>query len=468
MSRSATAPVVAGIFFPQRLLLKLDSHAYSPKALRKIIETAGHVKSFELAAHLVELNAEISISGRHVNRLTQQIGAELEERRDRRTEDYVHHRRETPTAPAPGKVSVSVDGGRMNTREPGHGVGVHEAGWREDKVGCLQVLEGPSFAEDPHPEPPKCFLDREHIKQLVKGFAQQKGVRSYDAPEGTSDPDLTQQTEVASAEPTSPTPGETREANAASVSVPLADPMPDEAAKPAWPPERVQRTCLASMANSHEFGKMLAAEAYARHFFAAGERCFLGDGLAYNWRIQEAWFPDYTGILDFTHPLSYVYLTAKAVTDSAEKTWQRYAAWMTACWQGNVPTVVAEMREEQSKLFERLGEPVGKLPTSDARETLRRTINYLENNAKRMNYPEYRQRGLPVTSAAVESLIKEFNYRVKGTEKFWNNPDGAEPILQVRAAVLSEDDRLANHILNRPGSPYRRPPVQIGEAKVAA
>ena len=36
----------------------------------------------------------------------------------------------------------------------------------------------------------------------------------------------------------------------------------------------------------------------------------------------------------------------------------------------------------------------------------------------------------------IESLIKEINYRVKGTEKFWNRPDGAEHILQVRAASL--------------------------------
>lgn len=465
MNRCATVLAVAGIFSPQRLLLKLDNHAYSAKALHKIIETAGHVKSFELAAYLVKLNAEFAISGRHVNRLTQQIGAELEEQRDKRTEDYVHHRRQTPTVEAPAKVSVSVDGGRINTREPGHGLGVHEAGWREDKVGCLQVLEGPSFAEDPHPEPPKCFLDREHVKQLVKGFVQQKGIRSYDTPEGTNDLDLLKQAQAASSEPAAPTPGEAQEPATTQESVPEIHPAP--AAKPDWPPERVERTCVASVANSQAFGKMLAAEAYARHFFAAGERSFLGDGLAYNWRIQEAWFADFTGILDFTHPLSYVYLTAKAVTDTVEQTWQRYAGWMTACWQGHVRTVVADMRQEQSKMIERLGEPVGKMSASDPREILRRTINYLENNAQRMAYPAYRTRGLPVTSAAVESLIKEFNYRVKGTEKFWNNPGGTEPILQVRAGVLSDDDRLATHILSRAGSAYRRRPMHTGQTAVA-
>ena len=151
-----------------------------------------------------------------------------------------------------------------------------------------------------------------------------------------------------------------------------------------------------------------------------------------------------------------MYLTAKAVTETAAAAWQRYVGWMTACWQGRLPEVLAEMRQEQAKLHERLGEPSAKLSANDPRETLRRTLNYLENNAGRMDYPHYRQRGLPVTSVAVESLIKEFNYRVKGTEKFWNDPAGAEATLQVRAAALSEDDRLEEHILNRPGSPYRR------------
>ena len=80
---------------------------------------------------------------------------------------------------------------------------------------------------------------------------------------------------------------------------------------------------------------------------------------------------------------------------------------------------------------------------------------YLRNNASRMDYPRYRRRGLPCVSAWMESLVKEFNYRVKGSEKFWNDGGNAEAILQARAAVLSEDDRLTRHVLARPGSPFR-------------
>ena len=101
-----------------------------------------------------------------------------------------------------------------------------------------------------------------------------------------------------------------------------------------------------------------------------------------------------------------------------------------------------------------------KLPDDDPRAIVQTTITYLENNRSRMDYPEYRRQGLPVSSSLVESLIKEMNFRVKGTEKFWNRPEGAENILQIRAAALCDDDRLSHWIINRPGSYFYRSPTQ--------
>ena len=73
-----------------------------------------------------------------------------------------------------------------------------------------------------------------------------------------------------------------------------------------------------------------------------------------------------------------------------------------------------------------------------------------------MNYPSYRRQGLPVTSSPMESLIKQINLRVKGTEMFWDDPDGAEALLQVRAAALSDDGRLEDYLDKRPGYPFVR------------
>jgi hypothetical protein len=55
--------------------------------------------------------------------------------------------------------------------------------------------------------------------------------------------------------------------------------------------------------------------------------------------------------------------------------------------------------------------------------------------------------GLPITSSHIESTIKRINRRVKGTEKFWDQ--GAEPLLTLAAAHLSETNRLDNFWKNR-------------------
>jgi len=58
----------------------------------------------------------------------------------------------------------------------------------------------------------------------------------------------------------------------------------------------------------------------------------------------------------------------------------------------------------------------------------------------------------------VESLVGEFGTRVKGTQKHWARPDGAGSILQLRAALLSEDGRMERHFAHRPGCPFRKRP----------
>ncbi len=116
------------------------------------------------------------------------------------------------------------------------------------------------------------------------------------------------------------------------------------------------------------------------------------------------------------------------------------------------------MLDELGEAGERLGPiPPGEgLDERDPRRVVREALGYLRNNQARLDYPRYRRAGLPVTSSLVESLVGQFNARVNGPQKYWNRPGGAEPILQVRAAVLSEDDRLARFFAERPGNPYRR------------
>lgn len=195
---------------------------------------------------------------------------------------------------------------------------------------------------------------------------------------------------------------------------------------------------------------MMEVEADSRGFYHALKRVFVGDGLPYNWTIHQRHFRDFIPILDFVHAVEWLYEAARCIDDDPDRRWKDYLRWARACWVGNVGEVIAELKQRRGEV----GFPPPDCDKTDRREIYSRAIGYLENNAPRMNYPEYRRQGLPITSAHMESLVKEINARVKGTEKFWNDGVSGEAILQIRAAVLCEDDRLDRFLANRPGHPF--------------
>jgi hypothetical protein len=302
---------------------------------------------------------------------------------------------------------VSIDGGRMQTRKEGGGLGVHEPHWRETKNALFMRMSGVGFSVDPHESLPACFSDRKSMKSLLPGAQEEQS-----AEEAQSSLD-------------------------------------NSALTDSWRPERLFRTCISSLCDSDAFGRMMQFEADSRGFYSADKKAFVSDGLPYNWTIQKRHFSGFTPILDFVHAVEKLYAASRCVNDEAEA-WDEYVRWADACWRGNVSGVISDLRQHQT----RIGTPTPNCDKTDPRKILHDTIGYLSNNESRMNYPEYRQKGLPVTSAHMESLVKELNQRVKGTEKFWDDGVSGEAILQIRAAALCDDDRLPKFLANRPGHPF--------------
>ncbi len=152
--------------------------------------------------------------------------------------------------------------------------------------------------------------------------------------------------------------------------------------------------------------------------------------------------------------ICYLYKAARGLGSDESSRWALYTDWVRACWQGRVSEVVAALAGHQ----EVVGRPPPgeELAATEVQRVVAEALSYLGNTTTRMDYPRYRRQGLPTTSSLVESLVGEFNARVKGKQKHWNRPEGAEAILQVRAAYLSEDGRLERYFAERPGSPYRR------------
>ena len=214
------------------------------------------------------------------------------------------------------------------------------------------------------------------------------------------------------------------------------------------------RTYVATTSACDRFGPMVAAEARRRNFSEAAARAFLGDGSAWIWGLHAVHFPTFVAIVDFLHALGHVFAAAKAAAADTEGRWELFQAWAEACWKGRVDQVIEELRTLRDAQASFSGVEPGRLADDDPRRIIARVLGYLEDNRGRMDYPRYRRQGLPWTTSHVESTVKIFNRRVKGSEKFWGEA-GAEAILQVRAAFLSEDGRLERHLKERPCGPFR-------------
>lgn len=374
-----------------------------------------------------------------------------------------------------------ADGGRMLTRESGQGPGVHNHRWRETKNADFERLTCKTYDEDPHPELPECFLDPKHVAKMTESASLELTAQALDElqtfqeslanpaddaacpVEGASEAETSSEADVGSevkvaCSPTTDSCSAT--ASPSPVTTPqgidenrkLQEPR-EESADDRWQPRRLFRTCLSSLVCSAKFGLMMAREATRRRFGEASHKAFVADGLGWNWSIWWKHFRDYTPILDFVHVVEYLYKAACAAGGGDAMSWSRYVRWSRSCWQGRVQAVLAEMAEllRAADL-----DPGGKVEDGPL-SALHTTYRYLTNNTSRMDYESYRKQGLPITSAVMESLVKQIHQRVKGTEMYWNEGQpGGEGILQLRSSYLCDDDRLRHYLHHRPGHPYVR------------
>src|SRR4030042_7092192 len=167
-SWKAIAHRVARLFFPLRETLGFDARGLTPTVVLRITVLAAETRSFERAEKTARSVAGLDVSAKTIERVVHDVGRELEQRRDAhaKSADALARRPEEP----PDLAVVECDGGRIRTREPGHGAGVHRCGegWREDKNACLLRAKRRVFPEDPQPEPPACFCDPKHAAKIAE------------------------------------------------------------------------------------------------------------------------------------------------------------------------------------------------------------------------------------------------------------------------------------------------------------
>jgi hypothetical protein len=428
MSPSVTAPSAGQLFFPQSQALGIDQGNYSPELLKTIVYAGTQLTSFAQGSAALEALGRLDVSTKQVERISEKIGQERVEQRDEAVGEFLAlplmDRCKSPIAnpPPPSAVAtVMMDGGRLQILDRGKrnpdrtetdnedGAPERNGHWREDKIGLLMTMTSKVSTDDPCPEIPENFIDPTRIFKLareIKGYV--KGATSDSTAPPESSDDVEQNNDTATATP-----------------------------KP-----RV-RTMVATRKPAARFGEILAWAAWARGFAVTVRKAFVADGASVNWAIHKQWFSDYVAILDFIHALSYVFAAAMAGRGFGAG-WEAYTAWIQLVWSGRVEEVITALEVRQSEL----GLPEEADGETSPRRVVAEALTYLQNNKDKMRYDEYRKAGLPITSSHMESTVKMFNRRVKGTEKFWSE-EGAEAILQLRADHLSETEPLNAFWQNR-------------------
>jgi len=378
----------------------------SPGLLRKVTHAAASSSSFAAAEIDLRVLAEVNVSSARIRRAAEGVGEERVAECRARAEDFAQlslpEQQRASAEPAPEVACIQTDGGRIQIRPrqaSSKDADDPESWWRETKVACLLSMTSSVSAEDPAPELPQAFVDHARMREMVREI---KGFTSI----------------AEEAEP------------------------PPEEVSPRAAPRVVEQTVLATRESIDGFGQRLAALAHALSFAAAPRKAFVADGSETNWSLQRRYFSHYTPILDWVHVVCYVYAAAMAGV-AAREGWAAYRQWAQWLWSGQVELVLGALRAKQRQL----GAAEHDDETSPAQQVAD-TLRYLTNQRARLNYPEYRKQGLPITSSHIESTIKRINRRLKGSEKFWDS--GAEPMLHLVADRLSPEPRLKEFWTRRP------------------
>lgn len=211
-------------------------------------------------------------------------------------------------------------------------------------------------------------------------------------------------------------------------------------------PVALVRTHLATGRDTEAFGTMARVEAERRGYRQAETVIALGDGGNWIDPLLDREFRVRARIIDWYHASEHLWDCARAVhgpqTPAASAMAEHLEAWL---WDGKVANVI----EALSGHARRLGEPRAADPPQHPRRVLHQNVGYFTRHRTHMDYPAYRANGWPIGSGETEAGVKQFNKRVKGTEQFWTEA-GIEPILCLRAAWLSQDDRWQRYWSSRP------------------
>jgi hypothetical protein len=202
-------------------------------------------------------------------------------------------------------------------------------------------------------------------------------------------------------------------------------------------PTKLVTTYVATMGNSESFGLLARAEAERRGIRQATQTILINDGGPWIGTQHDEHFLRCPMIIDWYHAAEHLHDVARAVAPEDQGKREALARRLKdRLWHGQHDQLVKELYN----LAREAGPPLENDEPGHPRRVLAQNLGYFESHRSHMDYPSYRARGWPIGSGAVEAGVKQFNQRVKGTDRFWTLP-GSGAILALRALWLSQDQR---------------------------
>jgi hypothetical protein len=240
-----------------------------------------------------------------------------------------------------------------------------------------------------------------------------------------------------------------------------------------------QLSYCSRMSDVETFSRAVTGECHRRGTERAAVVAAVADGAPWCQQVFDDQVPLSIRILDFPHAVGHLAEAAQAVFGHTTAATTDWLAVQRRRLRDDDPDLVLTALAELP--VERAADPAAATLTRD------RVLAYFTTRRAQITYVEFRARGLPIGSGAVESANKHVvEARLKGAGMHWR-PDNVNPMLALRAALCSERwdaawNEVARHLttkarptapapdpqpspVNAPPLPSSRPPVQPKSAR---
>lgn len=173
----------------------------------------------------------------------------------------------------------------------------------------------------------------------------------------------------------------------------------------------------AVLGSKDAFKPALWALAVQQELPTARNRSVVADGALWIWDVAEDICPDGTQVVDWFHAVEHLSEAAHALYPH-EKDSNKRKRWL---------------KIHKDHLY--MGR-IHKITDALHRRDCPDLAVYFERHQRRMQYLEFREKGVPIGSGTVESGVKHYKQRLCGTGMRWNS-DNAQRMLVIRSASLS-------------------------------